>query len=183
MEIQDFLETYDQQKIRNLVAMKVPFPDIPDVVQEIYVQIALSIHTFRGESKLATWVDKIIRNTIVSSYYRPKERLTDANTELTWEGELPEVEYLPAIHEDIGDALSFLPDSYREVLILHFWGGRNFKQISSILALDYEAVRSRYRRGLAYCRKNMDMVMDEFTGGRDIEIEWTGAQVRSGDQV
>jgi len=175
MEIEDFIEIYDDKAIRQLVAMKVPTDDVADVVQEIYAQLAKSVNTFKGESSLATWVDRVIHNVIMT-YFRRKNRLMDACTELTWEGDMPEGKYLPIVRVDVRDSLSFLPAAYQDVLIMRFWGGMSLVAIAGLLHLSYEAVRSRYRRGLASCRKNMDIVMDEFTGDRDIETEWQNDQ-------
>ena len=173
---EEFIEQHDGL-VHHLVAEKVPYADVPDVVQEVYARIAQSINTFQGDSKLETWISKIIRNTI-SIYFRQRNRLMDTHTDLTLEGHLPEVPSLPIMRADIRKALHFLPDSYREVLIMRFWQDMNLSEIARVLDMRYEAVRSRYRRGIAFCRKNMVVVADEFIGDKDIEIEWTGTQVK-----
>jgi RNA polymerase sigma factor (sigma-70 family) len=53
----------------------------------------------------------------------------------------------------IQNALSQLPDIYREVITLKVWGGLTFAEIAEALDLPANTAASRYRYGLAELRK------------------------------
>ena len=53
----------------------------------------------------------------------------------------------------IQDAMSRLPDMYREVITLKVWGGLTFAEIAESLDIPANTAASRYRSGLAELRK------------------------------
>jgi RNA polymerase sigma-70 factor (ECF subfamily) len=53
----------------------------------------------------------------------------------------------------IQDAMSRLPDTYREVITLKVWGGLTFAEIAEALGIPANTAASRYRYGLAGLRK------------------------------
>ncbi len=46
-------------------------------------------------------------------------------------------------------AMSSLPESQREVLVMRIWGGLSFPQIAAVLQISDNTVKSRYRYALA----------------------------------
>lgn len=48
--------------------------DAEDVAQEVFVQVYESIHTFKGESKLSTWLYRITTSKALDHIRRKKER-------------------------------------------------------------------------------------------------------------
>jgi RNA polymerase sigma-70 factor, ECF subfamily len=53
----------------------------------------------------------------------------------------------------IQEAMSKLPDNYREVVTLKIWGGLTFAEIAGVLEIPANTAASRYRYGLAELRK------------------------------
>ena len=53
----------------------------------------------------------------------------------------------------IQDAMSRLPDMYREVVTLKVWGGLTFAEIAGTLGIPPNTAASRYRYGLIELRK------------------------------
>jgi RNA polymerase sigma-70 factor (ECF subfamily) len=54
----------------------------------------------------------------------------------------------------IQEAMSKLPDNYREVVTLKVWGELTFAEIAAALEIPANTAASRYRYGLAELRKN-----------------------------
>ena len=48
--------------------------DAEDVAQEVFVQVYESIHTFKGESKLSTWLYRITTSKALDHIRRKKEK-------------------------------------------------------------------------------------------------------------
>ena len=58
----------------------------------------------------------------------------------------------------IQDAMSKLPETYREVITLKMWGGLTFAEIASALGIPANTAASRYRYALQELRKLMKEV-------------------------
>jgi RNA polymerase sigma-70 factor (ECF subfamily) len=149
------LRTY--RKVRRLV----PVEDAEDVTQDIFMNLVCSIDNFKGKSAFATWFNKIILNRVADYHrkmFRYKSRFTSEIDMMKYE-----------LHQEadteleMRDLLMNLPETYREVLLLRFCHDLSFREISSVLGIAYEAVRSRYRRGIKCAAKKMQ-----------IHSRWTG---------
>ena len=181
----DAYETYlvnEYDHIRGMVALKVAAKDVADVAQDVCLQFTRTIGLFEGKCSLDTWLVRIIQRTI-SSYYRKKNRKTEGSIAVRDEEDIPQGISLPVVVLPPEEVLTIMPEQYRDVFILYFWDNLSQGAIAKQLHIHPEAVRSRYRRGLAFCRKNMDVMLGNLSVERDIEIEWTGEETRSGDQV
>ena len=157
--------------IHNLVASKVPYADVDDVAQEVCLRLTKTVYLFEGKSSFDTWMTIVARNTI-ASYHRKKNRIMDRLTELTADGEVSRGVYHPIMYLNLQDSLAFIPEQYQEVLTLFYWDGLSLKEISAKLHIHYDAVRSRRRRALAFCRRNVDTMIQEFGEDKDVEYEW-----------
>ena len=162
--------------IRYMVARKVAAEDVPDVVQEVCLQFTRSVRIYEGKCSLDTWLNRIVRKTI-ATHYRKKNRKVEGRITATEDKDIPQGVSLPVLPIQLEDALGFLPENYQEVFALYFWNDLSYTGIAKQLHLSYEAVRSRHRRALAFCRKNMSLVMDNLSVERDIDIEWQNDQV------
>ena len=49
----------------------------------------------------------------------------------------------------IEEALSYLPETQREVLVMRIWGGLAFPQIAAVLQISDNTAKSRYRYAIA----------------------------------
>ena len=171
------VEQYDD--ILRIISRKVPEGDVADVAQEVCFQFLKTSGLYQGKCTLRTWLFRIVKNAI-SSYYRKKNRKVEGGLAVRDEKDIPQGVMPPIIYLHPDDVLWFIPRVYREVLILSFWEGMSQVAIARMLRLHPEAIRSRYRRGLAFCRKNMGLVMENISVERDIDIEWIGADIRQG---
>jgi RNA polymerase sigma-70 factor (ECF subfamily) len=59
----------------------------------------------------------------------------------------------------VQDAMSKLPDIYREVITLKLWGGLTFAEIAGAIGVPANTAASRYRYGLEELRKLMKVVL------------------------
>jgi len=137
------------RKVRKLV----PVEDAEDVTQDIFLNLVCSITNFEGKSAFATWFNKMVVNR-VADYHRRVFRQKDIfipEEEMKEHGPFQEVDS----DVEIEDLLMKLPKPYREVLLLRFCHDLSFAEIASALGIDYEAVRSRYRRGIRCAARKM----------------------------
>ena len=144
-----FSKTY--RKVRRLV----PAEDAEDVTQDIFLNLVCSINSFEGKSAFATWFNKIIVNRVADYHrrmFRHKSRFVPEEEALNHE---PSQEADNDV--EMEDLLMKIPRTYREVLFLRLCYDMPFRDIASVLGIAYEAVRSRYRRGITYAARKMEI--------------------------
>ena len=119
--------------------------DAEDAVQEAWLRALSSLHAFRWESSLRTWLCGIIVNCC-------RERVRDA----WWPVALPEP---PARAPDrpeklhVEELLARLPPGYRAVLVLHDIEGYTHREIARLLDIDEGTARSQLSRARSTFRR------------------------------
>ena len=132
------------------VRYTIPYNDVDDVTQEIFIAVMHSLSKFEGRAKFSTWLRTII-NRQVADYYRKRQRKVE-------EVALSDFE-LPSKKEGVGSrqhderitmrrALKKLPTDYQEIILLRFAEGLRFKEIANVLDKHPEAVKSLFRRAI-----------------------------------
>jgi RNA polymerase sigma-70 factor (ECF subfamily) len=127
--------------------------DAQDLVQESVVEAARRQND--GQPPPLPLVFATIRHRAIDLARRENRRT---------ERELAALEPLPVswfdtsvedreLRQLIQDAMSRLPEIYREVITLRVWGGLTFAEIADALAIPANTAASRYRYGLIELRK------------------------------
>lgn len=123
-----------------------------DVAQEVFVKIHRSLHRFRGDSKLSTWIHTIAANTCKNrlSFWK---RLTLRRKEYE---KAAQVFYEPWTPHDeaeqservriIRENILALPEKYRLVVILKDLQGLSYEEIAKVLEIQEGTVKSRLHR-------------------------------------
>jgi RNA polymerase sigma-70 factor (ECF subfamily) len=144
--------------VHNRVRYVVPEVDVEDVIQEVFIAMLKSLHTFRGESLFSTWLRTLI-NYKVAEYYRRRNRKQDPREAPIAEAEsLADDSNAPQMEERIAlrHALKAMPENYREVVLLRFSDGMQFDEIAVTMGSNLEATKSLFRRAVAALRKNLE---------------------------
>jgi RNA polymerase sigma-70 factor (ECF subfamily) len=132
------------------------------LTQEVFAKIGWALKSFRGESKLSTWIYKIATNVAMDrlrhSSSRPghEKRMniediaeTEEDKEI-WTGERPPSTEERVIRQEmngcIREIIETLPESYRSVIILSELEGFKDAEIANILGLGLEATKIRLNR-------------------------------------
>ena len=126
--------------------------DREDVVQEIFLQVFKSVHKFKAQSSLKTWIHRIALNVIFQHIRRkshrvplqftdtpPDEKNIFGNVPLSPEESLMSREKRDVVQQ----ALGTLPPKKRAVLILHDFEGMKAKEIAKVVATSVMTVRTR----------------------------------------
>jgi RNA polymerase sigma-70 factor (ECF subfamily) len=123
--------------------------DAEDVLQESFLDAFRSLHDFHYRSTFGAWLKKIVINKSINILRKRRNDLVDMeNTELqamTDEEPVNEEEMQYQV-EAIKKMITRLPDGYRTVLSLYLLEGYDHEEISQILHISHNTVRTQYVR-------------------------------------
>ena len=137
-------------------------PEVEDVVQDVFLHVYRSLHTFRGDSRFSTWLYRLAVNVTRMHLRRRKSRPRFADVDVP---ETPsedqrvldpgeEVDQRMRIRA-LYEVLDTLSEKKREVLVLHDFDGVVAKEIAETLDIPVLTVRTR----LFYARKELYVAM------------------------
>lgn len=127
--------------------------DAADAVQEAFLKAYAGLPAFRGESRLSTWLFRILNNVCVDMLRARRE--TVSLTAETKDGDLvdmnlPDERFNPArlvqqkeLREHVRAAVERLPEEFRAPLLLREFGGQSYAEIAETMALDPGTVKTR----------------------------------------
>lgn len=134
-----------------------------DVTQEVFLRVYRALPSFRGESRLATWVYRTAFNLAVDHRRRLGRRPATADGAAA--------EALPATgpgsdpyrtsreaerSRSVRTALGALTEEQRAVLHLHYWMGHTVAEIGTLLDLPAGTVKSHLHRGRERLGKELE---------------------------
>ena len=137
--------------------------DAEEAAQEAFLAVWQGLPFFRGDASFSTWLYRLASNACVDVLRREGRHRSAAGPSLNDEETVIDVaDDAPSPHalaeraelrQQIEEALSALPEDYRQVLILREMHQRSYDEIAEILALDLGTVKSRINRGRKRLRK------------------------------
>ena len=148
-----FYRQFRGDVVRNLAHVLGPSRgDLEDVLQEVFIEVFRSIHRFRGDSKVSTWLYRVCVNVALQRL-RKRRRLAEVQTpegfelrdEATPERTAAYQERIRAVYR----ILDQMAPKKRVVFVMHEIEGREPKEIASIVGAPSLTVRTR----LHYARK------------------------------
>ena len=167
IELRDLMIRYqegDPTAVENLVARLSPallrFLSAPnlardvaeDVVQDFWLRLHRSRHTYRASEPVLPWMYAIARHTALDSYRR---RRRVQSRELTVET-MPETpyRYRPARPSDSGvmRALDRLPEGQREVVLMLKVTGMSLEEVARAMSTSVGAIKQRAHRAYRQLR-------------------------------
>ncbi len=142
--------------------------DAEDVAQEVFIQVYRSIQSFKGESKLSTWLYRIATTRALDLIRSKKSKkrfgfmqklFGDSNEPLM---ELPDFNH-PGIKLDqkesaakLFKAISELPENQRIAFTLHKIEDLSYHEISDVMKTTVPAIESLMHRAKQNLRKSLE---------------------------
>ncbi len=165
--VPDFQRIHDEYRprIQRYLARMVGDFEAEDLTQEVFAKIYRSLSSFRGESKLSTWIYRVATNAALDRLRHPAFK----SEALHMPAESPELEELevvdqvtstgegtPTLEQQLFrrqrfdcycDYLKDLPPNYRIVVALSELEDLASSEIADILGLSLDVVKIRLHRG------------------------------------
>jgi RNA polymerase sigma-70 factor (ECF subfamily) len=135
---------------RYIATPRMPASDLEDVVQDCWMRIHRSRHTYCREQPLLPWIFAIARHTKLDAWRRrrfraSKEQLADALPERAATGVSGQVPYPDAL-----TLLEKLPESQREVVLMLKVSGMTVEEVARAHSSTSGAIKQKAHR--AYTR-------------------------------
>jgi RNA polymerase sigma-70 factor (ECF subfamily) len=174
----ELVRTY-QRRVFSLILRMLGNPaEAEDLAQEVFVQVFKAIGTFRGESKLSTWIYRIAINLCKNRTKYLRVRHADEQDELA---EIDERVPLGAqgrsnvgaverpdemmagkqVEAIVQRAIQELEPSFRECLVLRDVEELSYEEIEEITGLPAGTVKSRIHRARALLREAVERALGE----------------------
>jgi RNA polymerase sigma-70 factor (ECF subfamily) len=165
--------TYETQVYRLVWRMLGNREEAEDMTQEVFVQVFRSIDTFRGDSKISTWIYRIAMNLTRNraKYHArrqqknhaeldgldPKELHNQAQGKTTGETRRPDWDAMGNEAERIVlECLVEMDGEFREILILRDVEQLSYEEVGSITGLAPGTVKSRLHRARALLKSQVE---------------------------
>ncbi len=151
--------------------------DAQDVTQEVFIEAYRGLHSLRRWESFVFWLYRIARNLCVD-WLKAESRRPDSEF---IEDQDPNVLESPSLDsyregklgESLREALDALPDTYREVLMLHYFGGMAIKEIARAVGASPDAIGKRLSRARSQLREEMVAMMDTAFEGQRLQAGFT----------
>lgn len=121
---------------------------VDEVVQDTLIGVASSLESFRGEAKFTTWLYSVARFKALA-YRRRTTANPDELADNERVGDAGRISSMIAERTMVAEAMTELPDHYREPVWMRDVGGLSYDDIAAKLDLKVNTVRSRISRGRA----------------------------------
>jgi RNA polymerase sigma-70 factor (ECF subfamily) len=162
------VETYQDMVFNTAIGIVQNAEDAEDIAQEVFIRIFRSIHTFKGESKLSTWIYRITTSCALDLVRSRKSKKRFAFLQrLFGDGNEPIYEvpdfYHPGVAMDqkenaakLFKAIEQLPDNQKVAFTLHKLEDLSYQEISDIMKTSVSAVESLMHRAKQNLRKILE---------------------------
>ncbi len=136
-------------KVRSYIKSRVGNPeDVKDLCSEVFFNVMRSTDSFSGEPRaVSSWIYMITKRTVAIFYRKQREtgEITENMADETdIEGQAINAETL----ERLADALEKLEVRLRDIILLHYYGGKSLKEIAEFMNMSYPNMKILHKKAL-----------------------------------
>jgi RNA polymerase sigma-70 factor (ECF subfamily) len=168
----EFKEIYEefQPKIVPYLRRLLGNQDAEDIAQEVFAKVSRGLESFKGQSKLSTWIYRIATNTAIDKLRSASFKRSSGNTSLIDEktvldrnGSFGHTDPLvdqkvirKEMSQCVREYIDRLSPDHRTVLVLSELEGFKNREIADILEISLENVKVRLHRARASLKNVLD---------------------------
>jgi len=146
------VRTYQQRVYWHIRKMVIDHDDSDDLTQEVFIKVHKSLHSFREDSQLFTWIYRIATNECLTFLAKKKRRffipMEDAQRELAAKIDTSEGIGGDAIQKKLQKALLTLPDKQRLVFNMKYYEELQYEEIAEITGTSVGALKASYHHAV-----------------------------------
>lgn len=148
----ELVQRYSQPLYWQIRKIVISHDDANDILQNTFVKVWTGIKSFRGDSKLATWMYRIAVNESISflNKLRNQNNISIDDTDSFLISELESDPYLDADKAQLKfqKALLKLPEKQRLVFNMKYFDEMKYEEISEILQTSVGALKASYHHAV-----------------------------------
>ena len=133
--------------------------DAQDVSQEVFIQAYQKLHTLKRWDSFAGWLYRIAsnfcKNWQISRSKRPDREFIEDQDPTILDKPSIDSHHENEMLQSVREMLDSLPETYREVLMLYYFGGMDSNNIAKALGTSPSAIRVRLSRAKAQLREDI----------------------------
>lgn len=155
------MNTYGQDILRLVYSYVNDKAMAEDLTQEIFVKCYKSLHTYKGNANIKTWLWRIAINhckDYLKSWHN-KYVIVSENESTNTNTNKEMIEQLVIQKEDdhqLVIAIMNLPIKYREVLYLFYYENLSLKELSVLIGKNENTVKTRLRRAKELLKERLE---------------------------
>ena len=175
----EIAQTVQQERGRLLNFIQQRIPDreeAEDILQDVFFQFTEAYRKINSVERVTAWLFTVARNKITDRYRKKRPTtFSQQQTAIDEEGEsirlediLPDMSGNPdselmrgIIWNAIEEALEELPESQREVFVMHEFEDMSFKEISAQKQVPVNTLLSRKRYAILHLRQRLQSLYDD----------------------
>jgi RNA polymerase sigma-70 factor (ECF subfamily) len=141
-----------------------------DALQEAYIRAFTGLGSFRGDSRLGTWLARIVMNEALGRLRRRKPTVDFDTFAKTHEGSAEIIRFPAANHELdpetsmaqreiralLERAIDALPEAFRTVLVARLIEGMSIEETAELIGIRPETVKTRLHRARRLLKDEME---------------------------
>lgn len=150
--VSQFIRQYQRPIYFYVRRMVLSHEDADDVSQIVFVKAWKAIDSFRGESKLSTWLYRIAHNECIS-FLRSSKRLlsVDASQVEQALGSALQSDVLfsgDEIQAKLQTAIALLPEKQKAVFVMRYYDDLKYEEIADITGTSVGALKASYHHAV-----------------------------------
>ena len=141
------MDTYKERIYWHIRRLVVSHEDAEDILQETFINVYRFSHTFKGDSRLFTWIYRIATNECTKHFRQNKKRMTytvKINEEMTVEQTGNDADQSDAILIKFQNAILQLPEKQRLVFNMRYYDELSYEDIGLILNSSVNTLKTNY---------------------------------------
>jgi len=138
-----------------------------DIMQESFIDAFSKIDSFQETGTFGSWLKKIVINKSLDYLRKNKPKTVVIDEDQILIEDNTDIDDSSAEHvfyklELVSNALYQIPDNYRIIISLYLLEGYDHQEISEILGISYNNVRTRYLRAKQYLIKVVNKLNESY---------------------
>jgi RNA polymerase sigma-70 factor (ECF subfamily) len=146
-------------------------PDAEDITQEVFIRAYQSMHAFRHDAAVDTWLYRIATNLVIDRFRRakrapqlaPAAEVDDALQEIpstSRDSDPQATAQLGELQKQVQRAIQSLPTKLRAVVVLHDMEGLSYEEVAQTVGCPVGTVKSRLFNARLLLRRKLQHFME-----------------------
>ena len=157
------VETYTERLYWHVRRFLCSHDDTDDLLQDIMIKIWTALPTFRGESKLYTWIYRIATNEVLNPLRKQRFKALvslDSATSIL-ERKIDDDAYFNGdeMQRELHKAIQRLPEKQRIVFNLRYFEEMKYEEISEITGTSVGALKASYHHAYGKVKADLEKLI------------------------